>query len=91
MSENHVNGAPSSAMVGFLVGAIIGAGVALLVAPATGADTRRRLTDTARRLGKGATNKLSEVKDSIASRASELKSDLNDAVETGRAAATKSV
>jgi hypothetical protein len=34
----------------FLAGAVIGAGVALLLAPASGEETRRRLSHTAKRL-----------------------------------------
>jgi gas vesicle protein len=36
--------------MGFLWGALLGAGVALLMAPASGTDTRRKLGETARRL-----------------------------------------
>jgi len=35
----------------FLLGAVCGAGLALLLAPATGGETRRKLGETARRLG----------------------------------------
>ena len=44
--KGNVNGVA----MGFLCGALIGAGVALLMAPASGAETRRRLGETARRL-----------------------------------------
>jgi len=37
-----------SVIVAFVVGAITGAAVALLVAPASGEETRRRLSETAR-------------------------------------------
>jgi len=37
-----------SALTGFVMGAIVGAGIALLMAPATGTDTRRRLRQTRR-------------------------------------------
>ncbi len=43
----------SNIMMGFIVGAAVGAGVALLLAPATGAETRRRLSRTASRLSHG--------------------------------------
>jgi len=38
-------------MTGFLLGAVVGAGVALLLTPATGGDMRRKLGQTARRIG----------------------------------------
>jgi len=41
-------------MAGFLLGAVFGAGVALLLAPATGGETRRRIGQTALRLGNAA-------------------------------------
>ena len=36
--------------MGFLWGALVGAGVALLMAPASGTETRKKLGETARRL-----------------------------------------
>lgn len=46
--------------IGMVIGAVIGAGVALLVAPGSGADTRRLLSRNASRLrtGAGVWNKL---------------------------------
>lgn len=46
--------------IGMIVGAVIGAGVTLLVAPQSGADTRRTLSRTAGRfrMGAGVWNKL---------------------------------
>ena len=52
MSDHHSEGRGGSVAAAFLVGAILGAGVALLFAPATGADTRRKLGNTANRLRK---------------------------------------
>ena len=52
----------SSSMMGFFVGALVGAGVALLLAPAPGGDTRRRLADTAKRLGTAAKDKVGELR-----------------------------
>lgn len=57
MGQNSSNG-----MMGFFVGALVGAGVALLLAPATGGHTRRRLADTAKRLGSAAKDKVSEFR-----------------------------
>ncbi len=90
MNENHAgHGAVNGAMMSFLVGAVVGAGVALLVAPASGSDTRRRLSDSARKLGNDASSKFSEVRDVLAHGAENVKGDLKDAVEAGRAAARR--
>ena len=51
----------SSNMTGFFMGALVGAGLALLLAPASGGDVRRRLADTARRFGETAKDKMDEV------------------------------
>lgn len=80
------NGATNGAMMGFLVGAIVGAGVALLVAPASGSDTRRRLSESARKIGHDAADRFSEVKETLVHRAEDMKNDLRGAVEAGRAA-----
>jgi gas vesicle protein len=61
----------SRIMMGFIVGAAVGAGVALLLAPATGAETRRRLSRTASRFSHGM---------------GELKNELGTAVAAGREA-----
>jgi gas vesicle protein len=42
------NGSTGSVLVAFVLGAITGAAVALLYAPAAGEETRRRLADRAR-------------------------------------------
>jgi gas vesicle protein len=42
------NGNQGSVLVAFLIGAVAGAAVALLYAPATGEETRRRLAERAR-------------------------------------------
>jgi gas vesicle protein len=40
----------NGAAMGFICGALLGVGVALLMAPASGSETRRKLGETARRL-----------------------------------------
>lgn len=58
----------ASGMSGFVLGAIVGAGVALLFAPGTGTDTRRKLGETAKRLGSAARDKVQEGRDQIQQR-----------------------
>jgi hypothetical protein len=72
MNENpYINDASRSGtagMSGFLLGAIVGAGVALLFAPATGTDTRRRVGDTVKKLGNAAKDRIQEGRDQIRDR-----------------------
>jgi len=68
MAEN--NG--GSMMVGLLLGAAVGAGLALLLAPMSGDDARRTLGDSARRLRDGTRDQLDDVTDKIRGRAGEL-------------------
>ena len=72
----------SSVVTGFVVGAVIGAGLALLLAPATGTDTRRKLGDVARKVRDGATDKFGSVRDGL----DHLKSDAKSAIDGGREA-----
>lgn len=64
----------------FLVGALVGAGLALLLAPAAGRDTRHRLGSTAKKLGGSARNVFGRTRDSIRG----IKDDAQSAVERGR-------
>lgn len=50
-----------SLVAGIIIGAIIGAGIALLAAPQTGVDTRRRLSRRARELREEAADRLEEA------------------------------
>jgi len=69
----------NSTMMGFLAGAIVGAGIALLMAPATGEDTRRRLGESARRIRHTTADRINDLKHTIAERG-------KDAVSAGREA-----
>jgi gas vesicle protein len=71
-------------LVAFLLGAAVGAGVALLVAPGSGEETRRRLGDAARRVGEGATDKLNTVKDEVRHRAGDVRSAISAGKEAYR-------
>ncbi|MGE5179458.1 MAG: YtxH domain-containing protein [Bacteroidota bacterium] len=65
-------------MSGFMLGALVGAGVALLFAPAAGSDTRRKLGDTAKRLGSAAKDKFQEGKSQIQDKLQESKNQIQD-------------
>jgi gas vesicle protein len=71
---------------GFTVGVLIGAGVALLLAPATGTDTRKKIGAAAKRIGNDARHKL----DTARHRVGGLKQDAKAAVEAGRDAYMRS-
>jgi gas vesicle protein len=62
-----------SSVLSFVLGAVVGASIALLLAPETGADTRNRLRDVAKRVGQ-------RVRHS----ADDLATDAREAIEAGR-------
>ena len=78
MSENNVG----SMMGGFLLGAVVGAGLALIFAPMAGDETRRRIGETARKLKDGARDQMGQMKDAI----TEGAGDVNAAIEAGKGA-----
>lgn len=78
----HDRSSAVPAMVGFALGAVLGAGLALLLAPTTGEEMRSRLASTAKKLGLDVKDKL----DQTADRVSELGSSTLSAIEAGREA-----
>lgn len=62
-----------SSMTSFIMGAAVGAGLALLLAPDRGSETRRRLGQTAQRWSSKVKDGMDDVKDNVKS-----------AVDTGR-------
>ena len=50
---------------GLLIGALIGAGVALLFAPQSGADTRRQIRKRSKKIAAGAQDRFDDIKDRI--------------------------
>ncbi len=91
----------SSGLTAFLLGAALGAGLALVFAPQTGAETRqsikrqaRKAGEVTRRAGEKVTDALSQAKADIESRIDSAKSSLDlkktqvsRAVDAGREAA----
>ena len=71
-----------SAFTGFVMGAIVGAGIALLMAPATGTETRRRLRETAMKLKSTAGDKLGQAQTALG----EIRDDAKSAFDAGREA-----
>jgi hypothetical protein len=65
---NDVSRSGATGMSGFMLGAIVGAGVALLFAPATGTDTRRRVGDTVKKLGSAARDRIQEGTEQVKNR-----------------------
>ena len=66
-------------LIGFLCGAAVGAGVALLTAPASGAETRKRIGTTARKV----TSTTRERFNRIRGRFGELGNNLHDSMAHG--------
>jgi gas vesicle protein len=73
MSEN---GNVRGLAVGLVLGVLIGAGAALLLAPQSGEDTRRLIRKRARRLARGAHDTYDDLKD----RVREVKDRARDAI-----------
>ena len=81
-SHNHGTANAGSSLMGFAIGAAVGAGLALLLAPDSGKKTRQRLASTARRWRKTAGHTIDQARDAVA----ELGTDARSAVEAGRKA-----
>jgi gas vesicle protein len=62
MDWDEGHGGARTFAAGLLIGALIGAGVALLVAPQSGAETRRTLARRARRLAADARERYDDSK-----------------------------
>jgi gas vesicle protein len=67
-------------LMGFALGAVVGAGLALLLAPASGRRTRQRLATTARRWSESAGHTLDQARDTV----TELGTDAKSAVRAGQ-------
>ena len=69
----------------FLLGALVGAGIALLFAPATGADTQKRIREHAKRLKDVTGERVRGLRDDLGSRMGPARS----VVEQGRQVAAE--
>lgn len=63
-----------SALLGFALGAVVGAGLALLLAPDSGKKTRERLASTARRWSERAGRTIDKAGNTVADLGTEAKS-----------------
>ena len=75
-------------LMGFALGAAVGAGLALLMAPDSGKNTRKNLASTARRWSKGAGHVIDQARDVVADLGTDAKSALQagqDAFQNDRA------
>ena len=67
-------------LMGFALGAVVGAGLALLLAPDSGKRTRQRLASTARRWSESAGHTIDQARDTVA----ELGTDAKSAIKAGQ-------
>lgn len=79
---DHQNGQSGTVLLAFVVGAIAGAAVALLWAPAPGAETRRKLGDAAREGSEKAAEAARQSREFLR----QQRDSVSSAVEKGREA-----
>jgi gas vesicle protein len=73
----------------FLVGALVGAGIALLMAPRSGSETRSVLRRRVRSAGQAARNRAGSVAHKVTDTFTEAKEELERRIESARAAVTQ--
>jgi gas vesicle protein len=78
----HTRGTSSagSSLMGFAIGAAVGAGLALLLAPESGKKTRQRIASSARRWSKSAGDTIDQARDAV----TELGTDAKSALKAGQ-------
>ena len=83
-SQGNDVGRNMGPVIGFAVGALVGGLLGVLLAPASGEKTRRRIGDTARRMGSDAYHTVDDARASIGDAANDLGSDVKNAIDAGR-------
>ena len=85
-----------SLLLSFLLGGVVGAGLALLVAPQSGDETRRKMRELAEEIKDKTTDYINQTKDRVSSAADEgkgyydeKKSLIKAAIEAGKEAYEK--
>jgi gas vesicle protein len=73
-------------IIGFALGALVGGAVALLLAPASGAHTRRRIGNVARRMSRDARHTFEDARATVTEAAGGLGADVKSAIDAGREA-----
>jgi len=65
-------------VLAFLLGGLVGAGIAMLYAPASGEETRRKIKESMDDAGDWAHNKFADTKDRLSDRATRVKHMVGD-------------
>lgn len=73
-----------SGIVAFLLGAVVGAATALLLAPKSGTETQQDLRDGARRLRDGAGERFGELRGSVEDGYEKARDEIGDRVDSAR-------
>jgi gas vesicle protein len=82
-SKGNTGGGIQGPVIGFAVGTLVGGLLGLLLAPASGAKTRRRIAETAHRLGSDARQAVEEAGTTVADAAIDLGADVKNAIGVG--------
>ncbi len=83
MDAEQGNGRGRTFAAGLIIGGLVGAGLALLLAPQSGADTRRHLAHGARRLADDARERYEDAKHRIRRARAERRAALEDEATGG--------
>jgi gas vesicle protein len=73
-----------SPLAPFIIGLAVGAGIALLLAPQSGEETRREITEKVKRAKDAASDAVSELGDVIGEKLEQARDKVEDGIETAR-------